>query len=207
VIPFSDAELLAQGFDYAAIGHYHTYGMIGDRAAYSGCVQGRGLDETGEKCVIVGEIEGGKVRIEAVEIAERRVLSVESDVTGARDHTAVLSRVTSAIETAGARECDVVHIELTGTMLPDTPIDLQALESLPGFFHVSVDARRIEPDYDLEALGTHSSAEKLKSAFVRRMRELVQTAGTEDERRILQDATYYGLYALDGRKLEPRDAD
>ena len=35
------------------------------------------------------------------------------------------------------------------------------------------------------------------------MNELSNAAKTDEERRTLRDATYYGLYALDGRRLEP----
>ena len=117
VIPFSDAELLAQGFTYAAIGHYHSFGPINDarscvRAAYSGCPQGRGLDETGEKCVLVGEIDPeGRVQLEAVEVAERRIVRVDVDVTGLRDQAEIFARVDGSLSGL-AREQDVVYVFL-----------------------------------------------------------------------------------------------
>jgi hypothetical protein len=99
----------------------------------------------------------------------------------------------------------MVHVALMGKLPPETQLDQSALESAD-FFHLNTDIKGIEPDYDLEALSLESAAEKLKSAFVKRMRELEASADA-DERRAIRDATYYGLYALDGRKLEPRDAD
>lgn len=210
VIPFSDAELLAQGFTYAAIGHYHSFGAIEDesgvRGAYSGCIQGRGLDEAGTKSVILGEIENGRVRLEQVEVAERRVLNVRAELTGARDVEGVAARAKAAAETVGARACDLVRIEIAGVGPLDCHVDWAAVEATLDFFHVVIDPRGLEPDYDLDALGQESAAEKIKSAFVRRMREMTDAANEED-RAVLRDATYYGLYALDGRKLEPRDAD
>jgi len=209
-MPFTDAELLAQDFTYAAIGHYHSFAAIedssGPRAAYSGCIQGRGLDETGRKFAVVGKIEDGAVSLEQIEVAKRRICIAECDITGAQDTAALSGMVRDALQSAGVRDCDIARVRLTGAAPPDVQLDLPVLESQPGFFHVSIDPRGVEPDYDLDALSLDSAAEKLKSAFVRSMRLLADEAD-EDECRTIRDATYYGLYALDGRRLEPRDAD
>lgn len=213
VIPFSDEELIAQGFTYAAIGHYHSYAAIEDvdgriRAAYSGCPQGRGLDETGRKCALVGEIDsGGHVTMEQVEVAPRRILSVDVHVTGAADAGGVTSRVQAAAQAAGVRECDIARVTLVGTLGRSIALELAAIESALGCFHAMVSESALLPDYDLDALSRESAASPLKAAFVQRMNELARAASTDDERRMLRHATYYGLYALDGRKLEPRDAD
>jgi len=213
VIPFSDAELLAQGFTYSAIGHYHSHAVIEDelgqpRASYSGCIQGRGLDETGEKCVVVGEIGAdGSVALNTIEAAARRVVSVSVSLTGVTSGPQALERIGNAITASGARECDLVQVALGGAVAPSLDLDTSALESSSRHFHLSVSRSRLEPDYDLAALSAESAASPLRSAFVRRMLELQDACAEEDERRALRDAVYYGLYALDGRRLEPRDAD
>jgi DNA repair protein SbcD/Mre11 len=213
VIPFSDQELVSQGFTYAGIGHYHTYAAIDDasggiRAAYSGCAQGRGLDETGQKCALVGEIDSnGRVTLEQVEVAPRRIQSVEVEVTGSADAAGVTSRAQAAAQAAGVRECDIARVTLVGTLARSIVMDLATIEGALGCFHAVVSESALLPDYDLDALGRESAASPLKSAFVQRMNELSKAAKTDDERSALRDATYYGLYALDGRRLEPRDED
>lgn len=213
VMPFSDTELLAHEFTYTALGHYHSFADIADgngvtRAAYSGCIQGRALDETGEKFVILGEIDpDGCVTLEKREVAPRRILNIEVNITGVSDSGAVNSRIESAISRAEPRECDIVFISLTGAISPAVKIDTSALESSNSYFHLSISRSKVEPDYDLGALVRDSSASSLRSAFARRMLEMETQAADEAERRVLRDATYYGLYALDGRKLELRDAD
>lgn len=211
-LPFSDDELLAQGFTYAAIGHYHSFGAIEQggsvRAAYSGCVQGRGLDEAGPKHVIVGEIADGRAVIEQVEVAARRIVRAVTDVTGAGDTNAVVERVRQSAGAAGARESDIVFVELSGFISPNVRLDAQAIEqSLPGFYHVVVGRWAVEPDYDLETLYKDSSAEGVRAAFVRKLREMTDSAPDEETRKTLRDAAIYGLMALDGRTLEPRDVD
>lgn len=210
VIPFSDAEVLAQGFTYSAIGHYHSFAEIRDgtcaRAAYPGCAQGRGLDETGEKCVIVGEISpDGRVELERVEVAERRILRIEVDVTGSRDSAEVLARMDAAA--SAARPGDVVCAYLRGRLAAGIDLDTAPWQSRQPYFASAVNASGIEPDYDLESLVRASAASSLRSTFVRKMLERQEQATDERERQAVLDAIYYGLSALDGRKLEPRDAD
>lgn len=210
VIPFSDAELIAQGFTYAAIGHYHSFSKITDGdgrvcGAYSGCPQGRGLDETGEKCVLVGEIDPeGRVSLEPVEVAERRIVRVDIDVTGSRDQAEVFARVDDSISRL-AREQDVLHVFLKGMVPPAMEIDTSAWQSRQ--FRATLYTSGVEPDYDLESLGRDSAASPLRSIFVRKMLDRQGAAATDDDRRMLRDAIYYGLRALDRRPLEPRDVD
>lgn len=213
VIPFSDDELLAQGFTYTAIGHYHSFCRIEDaqrrvRGAYSGCLQGRGLDEAGVKYALLGEIDGdGRVTLEEIEVAPRRVVSATVDVTGAGDTAAVSERISAALARSGARECDIISVALCGCAPVGLRLDTSELESSHRYFHVRISESGVEPDYDLEALRAESAAESLKSAFARRVFDMQQQTTDPEERRALRHATYYGLYALDGRKLEPRDED
>src|SRR5690606_24811815 len=88
--PFNSAELLAAGFDYTALGHYHRYSDIRDdrgmiRAAYGGIPVARGLDETGDHFVLLGEIEKGGIRPdgglakEYVDVRHVKKIAVEID--------------------------------------------------------------------------------------------------------------------------------
>lgn len=211
VIPFSDQELTAQGFTYAAIGHYHSFGSIEDggcvRGAYSGCPQGRRLDETGEKCVLLGEVDtSGRVELERVEVAERRIVRVDVDVTGSRDEEDVFVRIDHSLDGV-AREHDVVNVFLKGLLPPEVSVDASRWRSRQSYHSTNVNLAGVEPDYDLEALSSGSAAASLKSTFVRKMMERQDMAESDEQRRMLRDAMYYGLYALDGRRLEPRDAD
>jgi DNA repair exonuclease SbcCD nuclease subunit len=213
VIPFSDGDLLGQGFAYAAIGHYHSFSRIEDaagcvRAAYSGCAQGRGLDETGPKFALVGEIDPElRVIVEPVEVAERRIVAVEVNLTGAASGSSALARVRNAVEESGARECDIVHVSLTGALTPGLDLQTRALEESARHFHVTVSRSRLGLDYDLDELMWDSSAPTLRSNFVRKMSDMLAEARDDEQARVLRDAISYGLCALDGLALEPRDVD
>ncbi|MGC8862708.1 MAG: metallophosphoesterase family protein [Armatimonadota bacterium] len=212
VLPFSDHELASQGFVYAAIGHYHSFGQItgGGRivGAYSGCIQGRGLDETGEKVAIVGEIGADlRVTLERVEVSERRIVAVEVDLTGASGTESALARIENAIAGSGARPQDIVSLQLRGSWAGQVDLDVTALERSAGYFHLRICKSGLRPEYDLEALASESAAAPLRSAFVRKMLDLRNAARDPEEAAVITDAVYYGLAALDGRSPEPRDVD
>lgn len=65
--PVSEEELAASGLDYAAFGHVHAFSGLrraGDCFyAWPGCPEGRGFDETGEKGVIIADVERGGVKL------------------------------------------------------------------------------------------------------------------------------------------------
>ena len=55
--PVSGRALLMLGYDYWALGHIHQHGMIDPRIAYPGVLSGRDFSETGEKGVLLVEVE------------------------------------------------------------------------------------------------------------------------------------------------------
>lgn len=210
--PFTAQELLAAGFDYVALGHYHSHSTITDpagrvRAAYAGCVAARGLDETGPHGVLVGEIDRGGVlpgTLELVSVEPRRVVKLKVAVDSTVTHaTALQARVEEAMRTAGAGGGDIVYVELTGRTHPDVPqpvVDHEWAESAA--FHMELDHRRLEPDYDVESL----PAGRLEGAFAARMMELMAAETDEARRDRLRHALYLGLDALHDREVRPRRA-
>ena len=212
IIPFSDAELISQGFSYSAIGHYHSFAAIIDcagntRAAYSGCTVGRGIDEVGAKYVLITDVDSsGVITLEQAEVASRRVVLAEVDVTGAKHMQELLCRLNSEVS-AIARNRDIVYVRLTGAMPTGFEPDTSVWEASAPYFHCVIDRSCLVPDYDLDALAQESAADSIKSAFVRKMLKQIESAKSDEDKRILTDAVYYGLSALDGRKLEPRDAN
>ena len=71
--------------DYLALGHYHSYKeeKIDNRGryAFSGCLEGRGFDECGEKGFILLDIDK-EVKSTFIPFAKRTIHDVNVDVTG-----------------------------------------------------------------------------------------------------------------------------
>ncbi len=77
-------KLKQKNIDYLALGHIHSYvkGQLDDRGsyAYSGCLDGRGFDELGEKGFVLLNCAGGKVESEFVPFSSRILYEFEYDV-------------------------------------------------------------------------------------------------------------------------------
>jgi DNA repair exonuclease SbcCD nuclease subunit len=217
-LPFSDAELAGQGFDYAAVGHYHDFALMRDPAqrvigAYSGCPFSRGLDELGKKGVILGEIskdpsaeEAAEVRLERVPLDHRRIHLLQLDCTGLTYKDAILKRAEEQISLRECAEEDIVCLRLFGRMAPG--IDLRVPEGFLSdrFFHAVVDVSRLRPAYDLDRY----KREELKTTearFAREMLRRIDEASDPSERRLLENALFYGLDALVQKEVAPRYED
>ena len=218
-LPFSDAELLSQGFDYAAIGHYHDQAsLLGPDGrtlgAYAGCPAGRGLDEEGERVVLVGEIikEGGacRVTLEKVRLDVRAVRCVDVNLpsgSAAPTHReAILKRIEQVLAIRDLSPDDLVHIRLTGRVAPG--IDPRIPEGLfeDRYFHVSFDLSLLKPDYNFDRYRD----ERLKTTEARFAREMLRRIDAESDvtaRKVLENALYYGLDALVQRQVAPRYED
>ena len=116
--PVSEEELAASGLDYAAFGHVHAFSGLrraGDCFyAWPGCPEGRGFDETGEKGVIIADVERGGVKLRFAPVCTRRYERLEVDA----------SELESFRLPEGA-ERNIYRLSVTGET--DAPPDLAAL--------------------------------------------------------------------------------
>jgi DNA repair protein SbcD/Mre11 len=214
-LPFTDTELVAQGFDYVALGHYHDHAVVAApdgriAGAYAGCPAGRGLDEEGDKFVLVGRIDKEEdragVSLEKVRLDTRAVRRIDVSCFGATHRDAVIRRVEEALAVKDPSPSDLVHIRLTGRVAPG--IDARLPEGLfeDRYFHVSFDATLLKPDYNLDRY----REEKLRTTEARFAREMLKRIDQETDparRRLLENALYYGLDALVQKEVSPRYED
>lgn len=193
--PITREQIAASGLDYLALGHTHSFGGV-QRAgatayAYSGCPEGRGFDETGDKGVLEGFVSPGEADIRFVPFARRRYWSLTADVTGRRAEDAVRAVMPS---TAAA---DVCRVTLRGET-DERGIDISLLgERLaPLFYSLSL---RDETHVGRE-IWTQAGEDSLRALFLRELRGRYDAAA-EEERRRIELAARFGLAALDRRDL------
>lgn len=213
--PFTSAELLESGFDYSALGHYHRYSDIRDgsgsiRAAYGGIPVARGLDETGDHFILLGEIESGGVRPEAlireyvdVRQIKRLQVTVDRTVISTAD---VETRIAEALREAGATADDIVYVELDGYTNPN----IDSFHIDPDWcsrqcFHLVVEQSGLTPDYG--DLDEESATDKhVEGRFNQRMLQLLSEAdGNPRREKLVRMARTLGLDALHGREVKPRN--
>lgn len=112
--------LREKGIDYLALGHLHSYQQAPlDRRGvycYSGCLEGRGFDECGEKGFVLLDTEGKELRAEFVPFAARTLCRVETDITGLRSNGEILDAMRRVSEKIDRK--NMVEYILTGSTEP-----------------------------------------------------------------------------------------
>ena len=109
-----------KNIDYIALGHIHKkesftdYGFI---ASYSGCLEGRGFDELGEKGFYVLDIDNSlkdkKFSQKFVSLSKRSLYEIVVDIDGVTDNDSLYNRIKSKLVNY-SKEC-LYKIILTGS--------------------------------------------------------------------------------------------
>ena len=167
VIRFS--ALKNKHIDYLALGHIHEYRplKLDERcvACYSGCLEGRGFDECGQKGYVLLETDKGRIKHQFVPIARRTLHTVECDVSDFSSQLDLEERVLTAVKDIPAS--DLVKVVLTGSCPAEAQKDVDHLSSLLSerfYFAKIYDKSRIlirPEDYQYDI--------SLKGEFVRRV--------------------------------------
>ena len=195
--PIRREEIAASGFHYLALGHIHKRTepeRLGNTLyAWSGCLEGRGFDELGEKGFYEGTVsDDGTVEVHFVPFARHRYEAIQVDVTGRDPREAVLSALPEHTEQ------DLYRVTLTGTT-GEQGVDLRALEQAlaPRFDTLELrDGTRLEED-----LWQRAGEDSLRGLFLGELLRQREEAETDRQRASIDRAARYGLAALDHRDL------
>ena len=193
IIRFS--ALKNKNIDYLALGHIHEYRplKLDERAVacYSGCLEGRGFDECGQKGYVLLEIDKDRIKHQFVPIARRTLHTVECDVSDFASQLELEERVTTTVKDIPAS--DLVKVVLTGSCAAEAQKDVDRLTSLLSerfYFAKVYDKSRVTirpEDYQYDI--------SLKGEFVRRVMASNLSDG-EKERVIV-----CGFRALNGEEV------
>lgn len=132
-----NAENIALGalkdknIDYLALGHVHAYseGSIDQRGkyAYSGSLEGRGFDETGERGFVLLDVEDRKVKTEFVKFSTREFYEHEYNIEGESDWYAVREEIIDTLTNKYPQQ-SILRLMLVGGRTTDFDIDKINLE-------------------------------------------------------------------------------
>lgn len=191
------ASLQNKNIDYLALGHIHSFaeGEIDDRGAYaySGCIEGRGFDECGEKGFILLTVEDGSIEREFVPFASLTLheveVSLDRDVSTPYE---VEQRIEKQINTIP--KTDMVKVVFTGERDPEFKFD-------PDYYEDSLRNRfRFSKIKDRTRLAIYADDYKddvsLKGEFVRLVR--ASKLSIEEQDKVLE----YGIRALRGEEVD-----
>jgi DNA repair exonuclease SbcCD nuclease subunit len=209
--PFSDAELLAWGADFAALGHYHKPAVISDdegvpRGAYAGSPIALAIDETGRRYVNLVTVEHNglhrRVEVTPFELDRRRLHRIAVAVDGLGSPEALKARVDEAFAAELVSKDDLALVVLTGRSRPRVDLAPQACVDPAKAFWARVDATAVRPDYDLDAY-RRGEGRTTEEKFARSLLAELDAENDPERRRVLEEALYYGLDALNTGGVAP----
>lgn len=198
--PISEDELSRSGMDYVALGHVHSFSGLrkaGDTFfAWPGCPEGRGFDETGEKGLIIAELEPGSCELSFIPLSGRRYEIISVDLTDSTDH---FVSIESALPAATKK--DIYRIILSGECdnAPELGRLSRALESR--FYSLQL-KDRTRPRRDI---WDGTGRDTLRGLFLDALRTRYNSAQSDSEREQIIRAVRWGIAALDERE-EPYEA-
>lgn len=201
--PVTSADLENSEFDYIALGHIHNSDGIHRNSnnkyyGYSGCLEGRGFDETGEKGAYLIEVDKTSNELvfksEFVGFSKRIYKSVRLDVSGVESQSGIVEKIKALIAEKNYGERHALKIILEGFVDPMVKIFPQHIsEQIIGLFSLNV-VDETYPAYDARMLENDKS---IKGAFYLKLKPMLE-CGAPEERKKAALALKYGLIALSG---------
>lgn len=188
------------GLDYLALGHIHvrSEAMRAGRTvyAYSGCTQGAGFEDVGEKGAYLGEITENGLQLNFVRLCSSVTVEEKLDITGCKSAVEIAARYAQRI---GQRKDQRIKLRLIGAC--EIKPDVNALQRLLADAALGISIEdATSAVHDFQALAQEST---LRGAFVRRMMEKIgQKERAGQNARVEHLALEYGLQAFDG-EVEP----
>lgn len=189
--------IASSGMDYIALGHIHKRSDImtlgGTHFAYSGCPEGLGFDELGEKGVYIGNIGKGTCELEFVPLCRRKHLELSVDITGLAP-SEISDHILRKLREQEDYTDQLYKLLLTGSVPEGAVIPLNEIESRLSdevYFIKLRDCTTVKAD--LEAISRERS---LKGIFVRKMLERLDSPTTPEQHEILELALDIGLRAF-----------
>lgn len=189
-----------QNIDYLALGHLHSYQKerLDERGmyCYSGCLEARGFDETGEHGFVLLEIDEQthQFRSQFIAIAQRRFFELTVDVTGTMTTMQMVDRIWEEVKEREVTAKDMLKINLVGELSMDSEKDISMIEmqfESSFFFYKIVDNIKWRVE-----LSDYAQQKSLKGEFVRLL-FAQEEMDPEERAKIIQ----LGIAALRGDEL------
>ena len=183
--------------DYIALGHYHSYSQerLSDRctAVYCGTPEGRGFDETGEKGVVMLNVDPYEITHSFIKTCERSLHIIPVDVSTLSNQYLVEKEIENA--TRGIPTGDIVRVVLTGERNIEAELDTDSISTRFMHRHYYFECKdetsiRISPDAFI-------NDKTLKGEFIRGVFADEELSDDEKQKIVLM-----GLRALHGASID-----
>ncbi|MGL4108866.1 metallophosphoesterase family protein [Clostridium sp. LP20] len=195
--PITISDISNSGMDYIALGHRHGFSGINKEGstffAYSGCPQGRGFDELGDKGIIYGYVSKGAVDLDFVRTSKRNYEEVEVDISDSFGYEEVRNKILEAVKEEDRKE-NLYKLILKGEISEEFNIDEEILREklIKDFYFCKViDKTRLK--LDLEEI---SRGYSVKGIFAKKLMKELEEAETEADKELIMMALKVGLASL-----------
>ena len=189
-------KLKGKNIDYLALGHIHYFSeyRLDERgvAVYSGCLEGRGFDEIGQKGFVALEVKDNKINYSFNAFSRRVLYEIKVDITNKQTVKEIDNEIISSVKDIDAG--NLVKVVLCGNVNVETEKDIEHFEKILNdrfyFAKVKDETKLLS---DIEKVKNDIS---LKGEFVKRVLESNLTQ--ESKERIIR----FGIKALNGEEIE-----
>lgn len=198
----NDAEIISlpklkdKNIDYLALGHIHSYSFnqLDNRTkyAYSGCLDGRGFDETGDKGFILLEVDKGRASYSFVNFSSRDIYEVEYVINGENSFYQNCNEIIADLISKYSKE-SLIKVVLKGEHAPDYVVDKDNFSERLNrefFFAKVYDKTTLKVSTD-----DYQYDKSVKGEFVRAVLE------SDLEEQEKKDVIMAGLNALKGEEI------
>ncbi len=203
--PITVKDIEESKADYVALGHRHKFNGVEKSGltsyAYSGCPQGRGFDELGEKGVLIGEISKGYVNLKFKKTCKRQYIEKEINIDGLFGYREIKKKILTDLKEYDLKN-DIFKLNLIGEVDASFKIneDILSDKLLKDFYFVKVrDKTNIAVKID-NIENEHS----IKGLFIKNLKESIDNS-KEEEKEILELALKLGLQSLSEEEVNLDD--
>lgn len=176
-------ELRNKNIDYLALGHVHKYKneKLDNRGiyCYSGCLEGRGFDECGQKGFVLLDIKNKTLETKFISIAKRTLYEINIEILPQNSESEIENKIINKTEQIS--KLSLVKIVLVGKRNLETDIDTEYLKKKfeDKFYFIKIyDKTSVEIDYM-----KYQYDVSLKGEFIRLVLE--QDLSNEEKNKII----------------------
>lgn len=200
--PIYKSDIYNSNIEYIALGHIHKFSGIlregNTYYSYSGCPQGRGFDEVGDKGVIIGDVFKNGVNLEFLNTFKRKYVSEKVDISNCYCYEDIKEKLIN-IFSEEIRKNNIFKITLNGEVSCSFDIDIKLLEEKlkDDFYYIKV-LDNTNVYIDLEELSKDYS---IKGEFVSLILKKIEECNSEEEKEIINLALKLGLKCLSDQEV------
>ena len=120
-----------KNIDYLALGHYHSFSWdkLDNRGiyCYSGCLEGRGYDEVGEKGFVLIDTQNLNQKPKLITgLTHRTIYEIDVDITGQNSYLDIKNAITQALSNIDSKH--YIKVNLTGEYVLGAQKDLHHIK-------------------------------------------------------------------------------